>query len=56
MEQNSIGVIVFAGIAVIALVLFLIIRNRKDQKALNPDAPDSAEEERMDQDRRQDRI
>lgn len=56
MEQKSTGIIVITGLAVIALVIFLIWRNRKDQKALNPDAPDSVEEEHMDQERRQDRI
>lgn len=56
MEQNSTGVIVIVGMAVIALVIFLIIRNRKDQKTLNPDAHDSVEEEHMDQERRKDRV
>jgi FtsZ-interacting cell division protein ZipA len=43
-------------IIVIALILFLIWRNKKDKNTLNPDAPNSVEEVQMDQERREDSI
>lgn len=54
--MENIFLIVFVCIAVIVLIIFLIWRNRKDQKSLNPDATDSVEETHMDKDRRADRI
>lgn len=56
MELENIFLIVFVCMAVIALIIFLIWRNRRDQKSLNPDAPDSVEETHMDKDRRADRM
>lgn len=43
-------------LAVIALVVFLILKNKKDKDSLNPDAPDTVEETHMDQKRRTDKV
>jgi hypothetical protein len=56
MDQNNVIILVVAGIAFIALVVFLIWKNNKDKKLLNPDAADSVEETHMDQERRADKI
>ncbi|HEY9362845.1 MAG TPA: FeoB-associated Cys-rich membrane protein [Chitinophagaceae bacterium] len=56
MERSNIIILVRVGIALIALVVFLIWKNQKDKKLLNPDAPDSVEETHMDQKRRTDKI
>ena len=56
MEQNNITILVVAGIAFFALVVFLIWKNKKDRKLLNPDAADSVEETHMDQERKSDKI
>ena len=56
MSELNILMLVMTGMIAIAIILFLILRNRKDKKALNPDAPASVEEVRMDQERRTDRI
>jgi LPXTG-motif cell wall-anchored protein len=52
MEKNNIIILVIVGIVLIALVVFLIRKNQKDKKLLNPDAPDSVEETHMDHKRR----
>jgi len=51
MEQNNIVILAVAGIAFIALFVFLIWKNTKDKKLLNPDATDSVEETHTDQER-----
>jgi hypothetical protein len=56
MERNNIIILFLASIAVAALVIFLIRKNQKDKKLLNPDATDAVEETRMDQDRKADKI
>jgi len=56
MSELNILILVITGVIAIAIILFLILRNRKDQKMLNPDASDSVEEVHMDQERRDDRI
>ena len=56
MEQNNIIILVIAGIAFIALVVFFIWKNNKDKKLLNPDAADSVEETHMDQEGKADEI
>ncbi|MEO5648488.1 MAG: hypothetical protein ABIR03_01040 [Ginsengibacter sp.] len=56
MEKTEIAIVVLVIIAAIALIIFLACRNQKDKKSLNPDAPDAVEENRMDHDRKTDRI
>jgi uncharacterized protein YoxC len=43
-------------IAAIAVIIFLIWKNKKDKKVLNPDAQDSIEEVMMDLDQKKDRT
>jgi FtsZ-interacting cell division protein ZipA len=56
MNTANIITIVLVGIAALALIIFLIWKNQKDKKALNPDAEDAVEETMMDQERDKDRI
>lgn len=56
MNTANIITIVFVGIAALTLIIFLIWKNQKDKKALNPDAEDVVEETMMDQEREKDRI
>ena len=56
MGRQNIPVIVIAAIILAALVVFLIWKNRKDKKLLNPDAEDAVEETRMDQERKADKM
>jgi FtsZ-interacting cell division protein ZipA len=56
MSTANIITIVLVGIAALALLIFLIWKNQKDKKALNPDAEDAVEEIMMDQERDKDRI
>lgn len=56
MNTADIVTIVLVGIAALALIIFLIWKNQKDKKALNPDAEDSVEETIMDQEREKDKI
>ncbi len=56
MTESNIPILVITGIVAVAIILFLIWRNSKDKKTVNPDAPDSVEEMHMDQERREDRI
>ena len=56
MNTANIITIVLVGIATIALIIFLIWKNQKDKKALNPDAEDAVKETMMDQEREKDRI
>ena len=48
MENANITIIVIVGLAALVLVVFLIIRNQKDKKELNPSGPDAVEEEKTD--------
>lgn len=54
MEGKNILALAVTGLIAVAIILFLILRNRKDQKELNPDASDSVDETHMDQERRED--
>lgn len=56
METDQIILLVIAGIAMMALVVFLIWKNLKDRKQINPDAQDAVEELNMDQERNADKI
>jgi hypothetical protein len=56
MNSTNIITIVLVGIAALALVVFLIWKNQKDRKKLNPDAEDSVEETIMDQQRKKDSL
>ena len=56
MERNNIIILFLAGIAITALIIFLIRKNQKDKKMLNPNAEDAVEETRMDQERKADKI
>ena len=55
MNTTNIFVIVIVGVALLALVIFLIWKNNKDKKILNPDAEDAVEEIITDQERNKDR-
>jgi short subunit fatty acids transporter len=54
--ENNMTVIMIAIIAAVALVVFLIARNQKDMKELNPDITDALDEEKMEQNNDRDRI
>ena len=54
MDTASIVTIIIVGVAGLALIIFLIRKNQKDKKALNPDAEDAVEETIMDQERNKD--
>jgi multisubunit Na+/H+ antiporter MnhC subunit len=56
MTTSNIITIVVVGIAALALIIFLVWKNQKDKKTLNPDAEDSVEETMMDQERRKDSV
>ena len=56
MTTSNIVTIVIVGIAALALIIFLVWKNQKDKKTLNPDAEDSVEETMMDQERRKDSV
>ena len=56
MEKTEIVILVLVIMAGIALIILLAWKNQKDQKSLNPDAPDAVEETRMDHNRKTDRI
>ncbi len=49
-------IIIIVLIIAVAGILFLIWKNKKDRKQLNPDSQDSMKVERRDQDRSEDRI
>jgi uncharacterized membrane protein YvbJ len=53
--SKTIAVILIIAAALV-VVIFLIWKNKRDRKLLNPDAQDSVEEAMMDKDRRKDRI
>lgn len=48
-------IIVLISVAAAALVIFLIWKNNKDKKLLNPDASDAVEEVMGDHERRRDK-
>jgi len=54
MNTTNVFVIVIVGVALLALIIFLIWKNNKDKKILNPDAEDAVEETIMDQERNKD--
>lgn len=56
MNTANIITVVLVGIAALGLVIFLIWKNQKDKKTLNPDAEDAVEETMMDQERDKDRF
>ena len=56
MGRQNIPVIVIAAIVLAALMVFLIWKNRKDKKLLNPDAEDAVNETHMDQERKADKM
>jgi hypothetical protein len=52
---NAIAISIFIGLAVV-VIMVLFLRNKKDEKLINPDAQDSVDEVIMDQQRRKDKI
>jgi len=48
MENMNITAIAITLLVAIALIFFVIIRNRKDKKNMNPSAPDAVEENKGD--------
>lgn len=49
MENLNITTIVIVVIIGLALIVFVTVRNQKDKKELNPDAPDAVTEEKTDE-------
>lgn len=56
MENKSVTILIIAGLAALLLVIFLIWKNLRDKKLLNPDSPDSVDETHNDSDRKADRT
>jgi flagellar biosynthesis/type III secretory pathway M-ring protein FliF/YscJ len=56
MDKNNTIILVLFGIVVLALIVFLIWKNQKDKKLLNPDAEDAVNELHMDQERKADKL
>jgi hypothetical protein len=56
MGINNTIILILAGIPLLALIIFLIWKNQKDKKLINPNAEDAVDEVRMDQKRKADRI
>lgn len=52
---NTIAIGIFIGLAIVVIIL-LFLRNKKDEKLINPDAEDAVDELMMDQQRRKDKI
>lgn len=49
MENLNITTVVIVVIIGLALVIFVTVRNQKDKKELNPDAPDAVTEEKTEE-------
>jgi hypothetical protein len=56
METSQIILLIAAGIVLLVLVVFLIWKNQRDKKLMNPDAQDVVEELHMDQERKKDKA
>jgi hypothetical protein len=56
MGINNIIILILAGIFLLALVFFLVWKNHKDKKLLDPDSEDAVKELHMDQERRADKT
>lgn len=56
MEQKQLLVISLTVIAVLALIIFLILQNRKDKEILHPGESDSVTETHTEQERKRDKI
>lgn len=56
MEIKNILLLVIVSIGAIALIIFLVNRNRNDITVMNPDAEEKTEEVHKDQDRRKDSM
>jgi hypothetical protein len=54
--MSDIIAIVLISLVGLAIIILLILKNKKDKKLLNPDAQDSVEEALMDHERRRDKI
>ena len=53
--SDSFAIGLIFGVA-IAVIILLILKNKKDKKLMNPDAQDSVEETSADEERRRDVI
>jgi LPXTG-motif cell wall-anchored protein len=56
MGINDSIILILAGIFLLALVAFLVWKNQKDKKLINPDSEDAVKELHMDQERKTDKI
>lgn len=56
MEKNTIRIFVITGLISVLLIWFLIRKNNRDRKSLNPDADDLINEIKNDQERDRDRT
>ena len=56
MQKDQIILLVCGVVGMVILVVFLIWKNQRDRKQINPDGQDAVEELHMDQTRRKDKI
>jgi len=56
MENVNITAIVLVIIAALVLVVFLVKKNQKDKKDLNPDAQEAVAEEKTEQENERERL
>ncbi len=56
MDTATIKTIVIVSLIALPLIIFLIWKNQKDRKALNPDAGNAVEETMMDKERKTNRT
>jgi hypothetical protein len=56
MEPNQIFILCLTILLVVALVIFLVRKNNRDRKAINPDEPDVMKEMRVDKERKRDEM
>jgi hypothetical protein len=54
-EMNTLTIVIVI-IAALAVIILLVLKNKKDKKEINPDANDVLDEQRMDDDRNNDRL
>ena len=56
MENINTPTIVVVIKLAVALIIFMIIKNQKDKKKLNPDAPDAVKEERTETENHKEKL
>jgi len=56
MDEMNVAAIVLVIIAALVLVVFLVKKNQKDKKGLNPDAQEAVTEEKTEQENERERL